>query len=139
MYHAHIEQQRMIDLIAPHSYGIIYWDEVRKRRMINILIRKGDKLPAEVQKHSCTQQDNMTTSNYRVCETDVCDDRKWIELDEGKEIMLVELTRKTAVPKGTKAVQHLSLGEDMVLRLRAEDNVNGVSQENELKIEMKMG
>lgn len=136
---AEAEQQKMIDLIAPHSYGIIYWDEARKRRMINILIRKGDKLPAEVQKHSCTQQDNMTTSNYRVCETDVCDDRKWIELDEGKEIMLVELTRKTAVPKGTKAVQHLSLGEDMVLRLRAEDNVNGVSQENELKIEMKMG
>ncbi|MDO5336448.1 MAG: Hsp70 family protein [Eubacteriales bacterium] len=135
----HEKSRARIHLIAPHNYGIIYHiNSMQGKEMIEILIRKGTRLPAAAESISYVRSENSRTSQYVICESDNLDERQLIELTEGREIMTARLERQVQVPKGTQARQILTLGEDLILQFRAEDRVYGAAVETKVQLEMKL-
>ena len=131
--------ENIISLIAPHSYGIVYAvRSMQGRDMIRLFIKKGEKLPASARIESVTKEEGVLFSDYAVYEVASHHEGLYAEVEEGTEIMEVLMERKEPVPKGTKTVQILTLEEDGVLHMRAEDEVCGLVVENEIQTQLKM-
>ena len=128
------KKKRVIDLIAPHGYGIAYViGGMDGKEMIRLFVKKGDKIPAAGAEISRKRGSNRYISEYRIYETDVCDPseitkkggRELVDLEKGRLVMTVNLERTKEVADGCKATQKLSLGDDMSLHFEAFDEVNG--------------
>ena len=139
------KNKRVIDLIAPHGYGIAYIiGGTNGREMIRLFVKKGDKIPAASEEVSRKNGRNRYVSEYKIYETDSLDPsdivkkggRELVDIDKGRLVMTVNLERKKEVPQGSRATQRLTFGEDMGIYFEAFDEVNGARVN--CKIDMTM-
>lgn len=132
--------KKLISLIAPHSYGIVYFVREFGKPMVKILIREGTKLPVTVRNESMVKEEGENRSNYVVYELmdGATEQKGYAERSQGREIMEVFLERETKLPKGSRATQILTLEEDGVLHIQAEDKIASVKVEAKLKIRQNL-
>ncbi len=128
------DKKGVIDLIAPHGYGIAYIiGGTNGKEMIRLFVKKGDKIPAASEEVSRKNGRNRYVSEYKIYETDSLDPsdivrkggRELVDMDKGRLVMTVNLERKKEVPQGGKATQRITFGEDMCLYFEAFDEING--------------
>ncbi len=135
-----VEEEPMIEQISSHGYGIAYIYPGRgNKRLLNVLIPRGSKLPITVSTTSGTHYENQQESLIEVFETDYTGTEDVIALSEGKQIMSVVLRRQDKViPRGTKSTETLSLGMDGTLTVTSKDHVKGITVDKSISITRKL-